>query len=130
MGIRGRVNTSPSGLTIAYLMMTLLVLWVSVEIDSLLGLPFVESPLLLALGLVVVAVGFAFRYLALRKLLALERSIQWQHVPRTLAENGVFQYSRNPAYLGILLMLLGAFLFGVNWPMLVVLAAVFIPLNR
>jgi protein-S-isoprenylcysteine O-methyltransferase Ste14 len=130
MSIRGSVNTSPSGLAIAYLIMTIAVLWVSVKIDFLFGLPFVESPLLLVLGLAVIAVGFAFRYSALRRLLSLERSIQWQHVPRTLVEDGVFRYSRNPAYLGILFMLLGAFLFGINWPMLVVLVAVFTLLNR
>jgi protein-S-isoprenylcysteine O-methyltransferase Ste14 len=127
---RGSVNTPPIGLAIAYLIMTLAVLWVSVKIDSLLGLPFVESPILLTLGSAVIAMGFAIRYLALRRLLALERSIQWQHVPRTLVEDGVFRYSRNPAYLGILLMLLGAFIFGVNWPMLVVLVALLILLNR
>ena len=130
MGFRGKVNTSPSGLAIAYLIITLLLLLISTKIDSLFGLPFVEAPPLLALGLAIVAAGFAFRYLALRRLLVLERNVQWHHVPRTLVEDGVFRYSRNPAYLGIMLMLLGAFLIGINWPMLVFFVVFFILLNR
>ncbi len=130
MSPREKVNTSPLGLTITYLIMAFLLLLISTTVNSHLGLPVVETLPLLVLGLAIAAVGFAFRYLGLRPLLASNRSIQWHHVPGTLVEDGVFRYSRNPAYLGILLMFLGALLVAVNLPMLVILVVMFTLLNR
>ncbi|MGA2666103.1 MAG: methyltransferase, partial [Nitrososphaerales archaeon] len=130
MSPRERVNTSALGVTVAYLVMAFVLLLVSATVSPRLGLPIVETLPLLFLGLALVAIGFAFRYLGLEPLLAANRSIQWAHVPGTLVEDGVFRYSRNPAYLGVLLMFLGALLVAVNLPMLIVLAVMFALLNR
>lgn len=130
MSPRGSVNTSPIGLTIAWLAITFLLLFVSIEASSALGLPVVEALPLVALGLALVAFGFALRYLALRQLLTSNRSIQWSHEPGTLVVGGVFRYSRNPAYLGILLTGVGALLIEVNLVMIVFLIVMFVWLNR
>jgi protein-S-isoprenylcysteine O-methyltransferase Ste14 len=125
-----KADTSPIVLTVAYLILAFVLLFVSIEINSSLTLPVVESPVLLVIGLISVAIGFAFRYLSLNQLLGANKSIQWRYVPEQLVENGVYRYSRNPTYLGILLMLLGAFLIVANLPMLIILVAFFIILNR
>lgn len=130
MSPRDSVNTSPIGLTIAWLVIALGLFFVSVEVSVVLHLPVLERLPLLALGLVLVAVGFAIRYLALRQLLTLNRSIQWSHEPGTLVVSGMFSYSRNPAYLGVLLMGLGALLIEINLAMVVILIALFVVLNR
>ena len=130
MSQRSGVNTSPIGLTIAWLAMILLFLFVSIEVSSAFGLPALVSVPLVALGLVLVAFGFAIRYSALRQLLTSNRSIQWSHEPGTLVVGGVFHYSRNPAYLGILLTGLGALLIDVNLVMIVFLVVMFVVLNR
>jgi protein-S-isoprenylcysteine O-methyltransferase Ste14 len=130
MSFREKARTSPSGLAIAWLAMALMSFWLSITINSFLGLQIVEALPLLVLGLVFVALGSVIRYLALKPLLGSNKSIQWHHVPGTLVEDGVFRYSRNPAYLGVLLMFLGAFLLEVNLPMLVILVVIFTLLNR
>lgn len=130
MSLRGSVDTSPIGLTIAWFVIAFALFFVSVEVSTVLRLPVVEALPLVALGLVLVPVGFAIRYSALRQLLTLNRSIQWSHEPGTLVVGGAFHYSRNPAYLGILLTGLGALLIDVNLVMVVFLIVMFVVLNR
>jgi protein-S-isoprenylcysteine O-methyltransferase Ste14 len=130
MSLRGSVNTSPIGLTISWLVIALGLFFFSVEVSAVLRLPVVKALPLLDLGLVLVAFGFALRYSALRQLLTLNRSIQWSHEPGTLVVDGVFRFSRNPAYLGVLLMGIGALLTEVNLVMVAILIVLFVVLNR
>lgn len=125
-----KVRTSPLGLTIAWLVIVLGQLLLSVKVSSIFGLPVVETLPLVASGVVLIALGFSLRYSALRRLLTSNRNVQWSHVPGTLVVDGVFRYSRNPAYLGILLTGLGALLTEVNLLMLVFLVAMFAVFNR
>ena len=117
------------GLTIAGLAALLGVLFVSVKVSYFFGLPVVETLSLVASGVVLLALGFVLRYLALRRLIISNRNMQWSHVPGTLVVDGVFRYSRNPSYLGILLTGLGALLIEVNLLMLVFLLAMFAVFN-
>ncbi len=118
------------GLTIAGLLAVLGLLLVSVEVSHIFGLSVVETLSLVAPGVVLVALGFVLRYLALGQLLISSRRMQWSHVPGTLVVDGVFQYSRNPGYLGVLLMALGALLIEVNLLMLIFLVAMFAVFSR
>ncbi len=117
------------GLTIAGLVALLGVLFVTVKVSYFFGLPVVETLSLVAPGVVLVALGFVLRYLALRRLIVSNRNVHWSHVPGTLVVDGVFRYSRNPSYLGILLTGLGALLIEVNLLMLVFLLAMFAVFN-
>ena len=77
-----------------------------------------------------VVLGLVLRYLALRRLITSNRNMHWSHVPGTLVVDGVFRYSRNPSYLGVLLTGLGAFLIEVNLLMPVFLVAMLVVFNR
>lgn len=125
-----RVRALVLGLTTAGLVAVLGLLFVSVKVSYFLGLPVVETLPLVAPGVALVALGFLLRYLALRRLIASNRNVQWSHVQGTLVVDGVFRHSRNPSYLGILLTGLGALLIGVNLLMLIFLVAMFAVFNR
>ncbi len=127
---RQRIGASPSIITIIYLFVTFLLFLLSILINSLLRLPTLESPLLFILGIVLIVVGLSFRYSSLKRLLTINKSIEWRYVPGKLIKDGVFRYSRNPTYLGILLMFLGALLLVINLPMLIVLIIAFAVFNR
>ena len=120
---------SPFAGAFSYLMIALVAFWLTYNVSLLLKLPSYTTPLVSLVGLLLLATGFAFRYLAFRRLMKANPSILLTYVPKTFVTEGVYRFSRHPAYLGIVLMLAGALLLGLNLLMAIVLVAAFMILN-
>jgi protein-S-isoprenylcysteine O-methyltransferase Ste14 len=73
------------------------------------------------LGLLPIALGIAVDLLAVFQFGVKRTAFLPGHTPRVLVTDGLFRYSRNPMYLGFVLMLIGfAMLLGSLTPMLLI----------
>ena len=73
------------------------------------------------LGLLPLGLGVAFNLLADRKFLTRQTTVKPEELPSCLITDGVFRYSRNPMYLGMVLVLLGFFILLNSWVSFLVL---------
>lgn len=71
-------------------------------------------------------IGLAVLFLGNREFKRHQAEIHTFKSPRSLVTSGVFRYSRNPMYLGFLLLLLGASLFAESWVAMVAPAGFFL----
>ena len=67
------------------------------------------------LGLLPLGLGVAFNLLADRKFHTRQTTVKPEELPSRLITDGVFRYSRNPMYLGMVLVLLGFFILLNSW---------------
>ena len=125
----GDVKKTPLLLSGAHLIIALLVSALTEVISSFVRLPVIEILPLALVGLILLAIGFTIRYLAFKLIFKLNKGFLPKYVPENLITDGVFRISRNPAYLGILLMLTGAFLLAANLLMVVVVVLEFVRFN-
>jgi protein-S-isoprenylcysteine O-methyltransferase Ste14 len=94
--------------TLAHLFVAVLIGVLSVVIRLAVSLsPFPPVPYNLA-GLIFLIAGFIFRFKAIRLFNRKGIRFKHSHEPVTLFTEGVYKYSRNPMYLGIVLMILGS----------------------
>ena len=124
------MNKTPFLLTFAHLLFAFLLLVLTDVVCSSVRLPIITLPLLSFLGLLLLAVGFTFRYLAFKRLLKSNRDWQPKHIPEYFITDNVYRFSRNPAYTGVLLMMTGALLLAINVLMAIALALVFVRFNQ
>ena len=127
---REKVNKTPFVLSIAHAVVAFLLLAVTYLASSLLKLPIVMNAILVLLGVLLVIAGFTIRYLAFKQLFKVNTDFHPEHVPEHCITDGVFRYSRNPAYTGVLLMFFGALLVTINVLMVVILLFVFARFNQ
>jgi protein-S-isoprenylcysteine O-methyltransferase Ste14 len=124
------VNKTPFVLSIGLAGVAFLVLAATYETSALLKLPIIMNPILVFFGVVLVIGGFTIRYLAFKRILKVNTDFHSKHVPEHCITDGVFRYSRNPAYTGILLMFMGALFFAINVLMVAVLLFEFARFNQ
>lgn len=60
-------------------------------------------------------IGLTVLFLGNREFKRREAEIHTFKTPRSLVTSGIFRYTRNPMYLGFLLLLLGASMFANSW---------------
>lgn len=72
------------------------------------------------LGLPIIIIGILMNLHAKRTVLKNKTSVIPFHEPRILVKHGLFRYSRNPMYLGMLLVLIGGFLLSGSFGALIV----------
>lgn len=123
------MEKTPLVLSVSHFMIPLLLSALTIVVSSFTGLPLIETLPLAIVGLLLLAVGFIVRYSALELIFRRNKGFQPKYVPENLITDGVFRHSRNPAYLGVLLMWTGAFLFGVNLLMAVAVMSLFVRFN-
>src|SRR6185503_14215208 len=88
-------------------------------------LPFSVPPLIENIGFVSVVIGFLFGLAAIIEFRRASTTVDPHGDVSTIVTSGIYRYTRNPIYLGFLLMLIGIPLNGRNiWG--IVLAPVFI----
>jgi protein-S-isoprenylcysteine O-methyltransferase Ste14 len=114
------VNKTPFVLSIAHAVIAFLLLVTTYLASLLLKLPIVMNAILVLLGVLLVIGGFTIRYLAFKQLFRVKADFHPEHVPEHCIANGVFRYSRNPAYTGVLLMFLGVLFVTINVFMVVI----------
>ena len=91
------------------------------------ALPIVISPLFKNIGLALAGVGFLLGLSALFAFTQARTTVNPHGSVRAVVSSGVYRFTRNPIYLGMVFMLIGFPLaFGNVWG--IPLAAVFIPL--
>ncbi len=108
-----------------------ILLLIHVGVAWLLGgfvaLPMVFSPLLRNIGLVLAGIGFLFGILSLYAFAKARTTVNPHGSVRAIVSTGVYRFTRNPIYLGMVFMLVGFPLaFGNVWG--IPLAPAFIPL--
>ena len=90
-------------------------------------LPIVVSPLFKNIGLALAGIGFLFGLLSLYAFTKARTTVNPHGSVRAIVSTGIYRFTRNPIYLGMVLMLIGFPLaFGNVWGIPLVLA--FIPL--
>lgn len=90
-------------------------------------LPMVVSPTIHNIGLALAGIGFLFGLLSLYAFTKARTTVNPHGSVKTIVSSGVYRLTRNPIYLGMVLMLIGFPLaFGNVWGIPLVLA--FIPL--
>jgi protein-S-isoprenylcysteine O-methyltransferase Ste14 len=130
MGIREIIGKSPFLLSVGWLSISLIFLAFTTLINWAIKLPIWTSPLLIILGLLLIVTGFICRYSAFKHLVSLNKSIKSEYTPEHFTTEGIYKSSRNPAYVGIMLMLIGSFLLAINLLMIIVLIGILIWLNN
>lgn len=125
-----RTIKTPVVLSISHLLIALAIVAITAWISSIIKLPTVTSPILSLIGLLLLVVGFVFRYSAFKWIFKVNKGFLPKYVPERLITGGVFGISRNPAYAGILLMMSGAFLLDVNLLMAIVIIIEFVHFNQ
>lgn len=120
---------TPFVLTLVYLLIPIWLLWVTNLTSSSYGLPTLMVPLLSLIGVLISAAGFVIRYSGLRRIFNTNKGFQPWHTPEHLITDGVYKTSRNPAYLGAVLMWFGVFLVDINLLMGVVVIIAFALFN-
>ncbi len=121
---------TPFVLSFAYTLIAFALLALTSWINKSAGLPGLILPSIYLIGVLFLVIGFDFRYSAFKRIFRLNNSFHPKYAPEHLITGGVFGISRNPAYLGILLMFFGAFLLDINLLMAIVLILAFIRLNQ
>jgi protein-S-isoprenylcysteine O-methyltransferase Ste14 len=77
----------------------------------------------------VIAAGLMLMLWAWWQFKRLETPICHRHQPLKLVTSGAFHYTRNPMYLGLLLMLLGVGIGVGRWPMFLPVGGFFLVMN-
>ncbi len=96
-------------------------------LGKLIVLPIIVSPLIRNIGLGLAGVGFLLGLSALYAFTKARTTVNPHGSVRAIVSTGIFRFTRNPIYLGMVFMLIGFPLaFGNVWG--IPLAAVFIPL--
>ena len=105
---------------------TALFMWLLAQVLPTLTMP---STKINTVGLVIMGIGFCIDLLALTQFLKLKTSFDptKPHKASTVVTHGLYKYSRNPMYLGLLIVLLGWGLFLGNLASLACLF-IFVPL--
>lgn len=67
--------------------------------------------------------GLAFLFAAVTQIRRAKTTLDPAGRPRALVTRGVYRFSRNPIYLGLVLLLLGAVLMAGSWPGLILVPA-------
>ena len=129
MGIKENIRKSPFLLTAGWLLISILVSVLTIMISLAIKLSIWISPLLIMLGLLLIVIGVTYRYLAFKQLVPLNKNIAPDYVPEHFTTDGIYRWSRNPAYVGLIFMLIGSFLLAVNLLMAIVIIGGFIWLN-
>jgi len=83
---------------------------------------------IIGLGLIIIALGFAFS--AFNEFRKLQTTLDPHGSVKTLATNGVYKLSRNPIYLGFLLMVIGFPLYSGYYSGVIIAAFFLISMNR
>lgn len=130
MGIKEKIRRSPFLLAIGWLILPILFLVLTTIINLAIKLPIWTSPLLIVLGLLLIVLGLVCRYSTFKRLVPLNKSIKSDYVPEQFTTDGIFKSSRNPAYVGIMLMFIGSFLLAINLLMIIVVIIIFVWLNN
>ena len=92
------------------------ILALGILLDSLWPAKILPEPFSVALGLVLVAVSILLRILAIREMSRARTTITLRQPTAAIATTGIFGISRNPIYLGMVLLCLGfACLFNSLW---------------
>ena len=103
-------------------------LLISIVLHFIVPLPFVHGTLRLVfipLGIILVAVGIGFIVLARRELAHFGQPTDPGRPTSRVVTSGVFSISRNPLYLGIVIMVVGiALAFNVLWVIILLLPAI------
>jgi protein-S-isoprenylcysteine O-methyltransferase Ste14 len=108
MSIISKLNSSPIWLSFFYFLLFFIISalcyaitpeTLKIQISAAFYLP----------GFVLIVLGFCIRYYAFKELLKFNKSVRSSSIPIRLIIAGVYKYSRNPAYLGVILMLVGSF---------------------
>lgn len=94
-------------------------------LDRFIALPVVVSPMIRNLGLALAGIGFLLGLLSLYAFTKARTTLNPHGSVKTIVSSGVYRFTRNPIYLGMVLMLIGFPLaFGNVWG--IPLAPVFI----
>lgn len=95
-----KILVSAPILTIIHIIMVIL-------LGNLLPLPIPMPAIVPWLGLILAAFGFILGVLALREFRRISKTADPKRLNSGLVTSGVFRYSRNPTYLGFMLILIG-----------------------
>jgi protein-S-isoprenylcysteine O-methyltransferase Ste14 len=117
------VRIAPPVLALLHIIAAFLLAW-------FLPLPFIVPPIVKYIGFALVVIGFLLGVGAVLAFRRARTTLDPYHPVSTIVTSGVYGFSRNPIYLGFLLMVLGIPLnSGTYWG--IILAAIFVLLcNR
>ena len=121
---RHRVTAVISGVLVFGVLLPLVIVFVSFELDKLLGLEFCLRPYSTVLGLVLMAAGLFFLVWAAYALWSIGKGTPLPYAPtKRLVVKGPYAYCRNPIVFGALLYYMGLVLVvgAVSGPIVVVL---------
>jgi len=80
-------------------------------------------------GIILAVAGFYIRYKGLKELLKVNKAVEQDSIPKVLVTKGIYTYSRNPAYLGLMLIILGSLLMYPNLAMAIITLLLFVSFN-
>lgn len=104
--------------------------WFFINLNNYLGLPIIAIPWLKPFGIILIFIDIA-NYLYCQKLFLFigKRTPVVTENSHKLLNTGLYKYSRNPIYIGHLLMLLGIFFFFGHFLLLIYTLTMFIIFN-
>jgi len=111
---RSLKSINPPFFLLLSLLLTLILKWITPEASLV-------FPPWNLLGLLPLGLGISFNLLADRKFHARQTTVKPEELPSCLITDGVFRYSRNPMYLGMVLVLLGFSILLNSWVSFLVL---------